>query len=171
MDATRITISTPEDQDALLALYPRAFPEEDLTGLIAALLSHPDVLSLTAWTGLSIAGHAALTRCSVRGSDARVALLGPLCVAPEAQRQGLGRALIEEAAHQLEAEGVSAMLVLGDPDYYALRGFDQVSPVEPPYPLKPDWRDAWRMRTLSPQAPERGTLQVPAPWADPALWS
>jgi putative acetyltransferase len=171
MDATRITISTPEDQDALLALYPRAFPDEDLTGLVAALLSHPDVLSLTAWTGLSISGHAALTRCAVTGSDARVALLGPLCVAPDTQRQGLGGALIEEAAHQLKAEGVSAMLVLGDPDYYALRGFDQVSQVEPPYPLNPDWRNAWRIRALTDAAPERGTLQVPAPWADAALWS
>ncbi|WP_421859238.1 GNAT family N-acetyltransferase [Oceanicaulis sp.] len=171
MDATRITISTPEDQDALLALYPRAFPDEDLTGLVAALLTHPDVLSLTAWTGLSIAGHVALTRCAVTGHDARVALLGPLCVAPGAQRQGLGRALIEEAARQLEAEAVSAILVLGDPEYYTRRGFDQISPIEPPYALKRDWREAWRMRTLSAEAPQRGTLQVPAPWDAAELWN
>lgn len=171
MDAIRITISTPADHKALLALYPEAFPDEDLSGLVAALLGHPDVLSLTAWKGLSIAGHAVLTRCAVSDSNARVALLGPLCVAPDAQRQGLGLALIEEAAHQLQAENISAMLVLGDPDYNSLRGFDQVSPVEPPYPLKPEWRHAWRMRTLGDEAPERGALQIPAPWADPALWS
>ncbi|WP_375548864.1 GNAT family N-acetyltransferase [Oceanicaulis alexandrii] len=171
MDATRITISTPEDHKALLALYPEAFPDEDLTGLVADLLGHPDVLSLTAWTGLSIAGHAVLTRCSVTDDDTRVALLGPLCVAPQAQRQGLGRALIEDAARQLKAESVSAMLVLGDPNYYTLCGFDQVSPVAAPYPLKPEWRDAWRMRPLTDAAPERGTLRVPTPWADPVLWS
>ena len=171
MSQPRITVSTPEDHEALLALYPEAFPDEDLTGLVASLLGHPDVLSLTAWTGHSIAGHAALTRCAVTGGNKRVALLGPLCVAPQAQGQGIGRALIEEAAHRLEAEASSAMLVLGDPDYYVGTGFDQVCPIEPPYPLRPDWREAWRMRPLKGPAPERGVLEVPAPWADPSLWS
>lgn len=166
----RIAPSNPEEHAALLALYPQAFPDEDLTGLVQALLRTTDVLSLTAWRDNVVSGHALFTRCSVYGAVGTVALLGPLCIAPDAQRQGLGRTLIDEGAQRLAAEGVSALLVLGDPDYYSRVGFSVPSPVAAPYELPSEWTEAWRIRPLTSAAPVTGQLSVPAPWRDPQLW-
>ena len=166
----RITHSRPEEYDALLALYPQAFPDEDLTSLVQALLGTPETLSLTGRRDDQIAGHALFTRCTVTGAAGTVALLGPLCVAPHAQRQGLGGALIEDGARQLASQAVSALLVLGDPDYYSRHGFSAPSPVAAPYELPAEWREAWRIRPLTPVAPTNGQLTVPAPWRQPDLW-
>lgn len=162
--------STAAEHDQILALYPKAFPEEDLTDLVRALLDHPNVVSLTASSEGVLSGHALFTTCTVTGTEQSAALLGPLCVAPSAQRQGMGRALIEEGAHRLTDLGVSTLLVLGDPAYYSRCGFDARSVIEAPYTLPEQWRDAWRMRALGDQAPRAGVLQVPAPWRQAHLW-
>lgn len=166
----RIALSRPPEQAALLALYPQAFLDEDLTTLVQALLATPEVLSLTAWRDGAIAGHAVFTRCSVSGATGTVALLGPLCVAPHAQRQGLGRALIEDGAKRLASQAVSALLVLGDPDYYSRHGFSAPSPVTAPYELPLEWSEAWRIRPLTLDAPAAGKLCVPTPWRNLNLW-
>eukprot|EP00632_Arachnochrysis_sp_CCMP2950_P011131 CAMPEP_0185692248 /NCGR_PEP_ID=MMETSP1164-20130828/2407_1 /TAXON_ID=1104430 /ORGANISM="Chrysoreinhardia sp, Strain CCMP2950" /LENGTH=183 /DNA_ID=CAMNT_0028358967 /DNA_START=44 /DNA_END=593 /DNA_ORIENTATION=- len=168
--ALEIAPSTEDERGAILALYPLAFPTEDVTGLVSQLLAHPDAVSLTARRDGTVVGHAVFTRCRVTGSAARVALLGPLCVAPSAQRSGVGTALIEAGAAELGATGTTALLTLGDPGYYGPRGFDAPSPIAAPYALKPEWRDAWRVRRLgeSDGVPPGGTLEVPAPWAAPA---
>lgn len=168
--ALDIRDSTASEHDQILALYPEAFPEEDLTDLVRALLGREDVLSLTAWFEGVLSGHALFTTCTVTGSDQSAALLGPLCVAPSAQRQGVGRALIEDGAHRLTDLGVSTLLVLGDPAYYSRCGFDARSVIEAPYTLPEEWRDAWRMRALREHAPTTGILQVPSPWRQTHLW-
>lgn len=162
--------STTSEHDQILALYPEAFPEEDLTDLVRALLGHPNVLSLTAWFEGVLSGHALFTTCTVTGSEQSAALLGPLCVAPSAQRQGVGRALIEDGVLRLTELGVSTLLVLGDPAYYSRCGFDARSVIEAPYTLPEQWREAWRMRALNDSAPTVGDLQVPAPWRQAHLW-
>ena len=162
--------STTSEHDQILALYPEAFPEEDLTDLVRALLGRADVLSLTAWRESVLSGHALFTTCTVTGSDQSAALLGPLCVAPSAQRQGVGRALIEDGVHRLTDLGVSILLVLGDPAYYSRCGFDARSVIEAPYTLPEQWREAWRMRALNDSAPTVGDLQIPAPWRQAHLW-
>jgi len=166
----QITASTPDEHEALVALYPEAFPEEDLTALVRALLAHGDVMSLTARLTGQVVGHALFSLCGVSGSDHRVALLGPLCVAPMAQHQGVGRELIETGADRLAEAEIRAILVLGDPEYYVRMGFDAISPIEAPYPLKPEWAEAWRMRPLQVQGPAAGVLEPPAPWLQAELW-
>lgn len=162
--------SNASEHDQILALYPEAFPEEDLTDLVRALLGREDVLSLTAWCESAMSGHALFTRCTVTGSDQSAALLGPLCVAPSAQKQGVGRALIEDGVQRLSDNEVGTLLVLGDPAYYSRCGFDARSVIEAPYTLPEHWRDAWRMRALGNHAPRAGALQVPAPWRQAHLW-
>jgi len=167
----RIRTSQEADRAAVLSLYPLAFPQEDLTGLVDALLGHTEVLNLSAVQNERLVGHMALALCQVASSPAPVALLGPLCVHPDLQRAGVGAALIESGALRLAQGGVSAIFVLGDPDYYTQRGFDRPSPVTAPYPLPEDWAEAWRIRVLDPQhAPQKGVLSVPAPWAQAELW-
>ncbi|MFO6463115.1 GNAT family N-acetyltransferase [Jannaschia sp. KMU-145] len=141
-------------------LYHAAFPDEDLAPLVAALAAEPTSQHLT--LGGPIVAHAALTRCEV-GDDSAY-LLGPVAVAPEAQGQGHGRALIEAAI--AEADGARVM-VLGDPALYGKFGFSEDRAVAPPYPLPDAWRAAWQ----GTGRPVAGVLRVPAPWRDPALWS
>jgi putative acetyltransferase len=51
------------------------------------------------------------------------ASLAPLGVAPDFQRRGHGSALVRAGIEALRAEGCQAIIVLGDPDYYARFGF------------------------------------------------
>jgi predicted N-acetyltransferase YhbS len=50
-------------------------------------------------------------------------LLGPLAVAPECSGMGIGSALMVEAISRAEMLGHGAILLVGDPGYYARFGF------------------------------------------------
>ncbi|MBY8976165.1 N-acetyltransferase [Rhodobacteraceae bacterium NNCM2] len=160
------------DLAEILALYPRAFPDEDLTPVVTALLGEGSaVRSLATFVEGALAAHALFTRCGTGGSDRGGALLGPLCVAPEMQRQGLGGALIGEGLARLAARGDRQVFVLGDPGYYRRFGFAPERLVEPPYALPADWREAWRSLSLNGEEPlAPGKLTLPSPWMQPALW-
>ena len=73
--------------------YRDAFPDEDLLPLVRELMADPErVLSLVATARGAAAAHIAFTACGIDGRPDKVALLGPLAVAPDRQRQGVGRA-------------------------------------------------------------------------------
>lgn len=162
----------PADRAAILALYPRAFPDEDLRALVTALLDEDGgVVSLVAESGGNILGHAIITLCDLEGSGHRVALLGPLCVDPARQRQGIGGALIGAGLTRMQSAGTAQICVLGDPAYYGKFGFKPESRIDPPYPLPKEWRGAWQSRRLTGDLDlPMGRMAVPAPWRDPALW-
>jgi len=171
--ANRITIrpTTADDWPALRALYPAAFPDEDLLPLVADLLAaDPPVLSLAAEMSGDLAGHVVMTRCQV--GEASVALLGPLAVAPEVQRRGIGSALVRAAFERSASGGLATCLVLGDPAYYGRFGFRSEPRVTPPYPLPDGWAPAWQSLALDPDVPApRGALIVPGPWRVPHYWT
>lgn len=160
------------DRCAIEALYPEVFPQEDLLPLVRALLNEgADVHSLVALVDNAVAGHAVFTRCRVAGSDAAVALLGPVAVLPRMQKRGIGSALIRDGLTRLETEGAAEVYVLGDPAYYGRFGFAPERQVVPPYDLPEEWRDAWQsVRLGGALASVGGRLTVPRPWRDPALW-
>lgn len=173
MSSIEIRAAVPDDDPAIEALYPAAFPDEDLLPLVRNL-THSDagVLTLVARIGGTLSGHVMFTPCAVEGSDDRPALLGPLAVTPAAQRRGIGTALVSTGLHQLAEAAFTRVLVLGDPDYYGRFGFAREDLTRPPYPLPEAWRSAWQSlplgpATLSPQ----GILKVHTPWQDPALWA
>ena len=157
------------DRDAVLALYPLAFPGEELRPLVRALIGgEAETLSLAAFANGAPIAHILFTLFA-RG---RGALLGPLAVSPAHQRRGLGSALVEAGLERLTARGVARAFVLGDPAYYGRFGFRPEERVEGPYPLPPEWREAWRSRALGEGAPlPPGPCALPAPWMDPAYWS
>ena len=165
--------STRKDIAAIESLYPQAFPEEDLLPLVRDLLARPSlVISLVAVTDSEVSGHAAFTKCVISGSSVQTALLGPLAVMPLRQRQGIGSALVRAGLEQLRRAGVSLVFVLGDPAYYCRLGFMPETRVEPPYALPEEWRGAWQSQQLIDAATQgAGTLSVPAPWLQPALWA
>lgn len=172
MRDTEIRHSQADDLPAIESLYPRAFPDEDLLPLVRQLLTQEaDILSLVAQTDGRLAGHILFTICDMTGDDAKAALLAPLAVAPEWQRQGIGTALIREGLTHLKSAGVAHVYVLGDPAYYGRSGFKPETGVAPPYPLPEEYREAWQSLSLgSAPPPARGKLKLPDVWMKPALW-
>lgn len=58
-----------------------------------------------------------------------VPMLGPLAVRPEIRGLGIGRALVRKGMDTVRQEGRPAILIVGDPGYYAPFGFS-VEPVQ-----------------------------------------
>ena len=172
------------DEAALEALYPAAFPDENLLPLVRGLLRQDrDVLSLVACVEGRLAGHIALTFCAIDGMPAKVALLGPLAVTPQWQGCGIGGALIRAAVSGLRTRGVSWLYVLGDPGYYGRFGFRPEAHVAAPYDIPEAWRPGWQSMALAPDTGRQeegmagemairpaGTLIVPPVWRHEALW-
>ena len=119
----------------------------------------------------ALAGHVIFTTCGIDGGTEKVALLGPLAVAPALQRRGVGTAIVRAGLQAMEKAGASGGYVLGDPAYYGRFGFKPEDGVAPPYPLPDEWRGAWQSLSLSGSAPLQGNLTVPQPWRHKALWS
>jgi len=163
--------SKADDADAILALYPLAFPDEDLTSLVKALLPHPDILSLVGIKYGVIVAHALYSSCTSTAGDEKLSLLGPIAVHPDHQGGGIGTAMMAHAAERLKAAGTREILVLGNPDYYGARGFDIRASVEPPFPLKPEWAEAWRSMSLAGAPRATGRLIAPEPWMQPEYWT
>jgi putative acetyltransferase len=172
-DPVEIRESLPNDVAAIEDLYPRAFPDEDLIPLVRALLREKSgVLSLVAIAEAAVAGHVVFTTCGVVGRSERVALLGPLAVAPDRQRRGIGGALVRAGLGRQETDGVERVYVLGDPAYYGRFGFAPDDGAAPPYPLPDAWRGAWQsLRPGGGAPPLQGVLSVPRPWRRRALWA
>lgn len=163
--------SLPADREAIVLLYRAAFPDEDLVPLVGRLLDDEiNVLSLVAISAAGLTGHAAFTSCTVAGQGGGVALLGPLAVSPDFQRQGIGSALVREGLTRLQRSGAVCVCVLGDPGYYGRLGFAREDGLAPPYPLPDEWRRAWQSISLGPAGCPAGRLSVPPPWDDEAFW-
>ncbi|KRE58676.1 GNAT family N-acetyltransferase [Phycicoccus sp. Soil748] len=69
-----------------------------------------------------VAGHVAISRATVGGEPGLVAL-GPVGVLPEAQRCGIGSALVHAALAAADALGARGVVLLGHPTYYPRFGF------------------------------------------------
>jgi len=176
LDTITIRESRPGDSPEIRSLYPAAFPDEDLLPVVQRLLSEPlGVISLVADIGGSVTGHILFTVCGTaeKPNDypGTFALLGPLAVAPGWQRQGVGSALVRHGLQSFEHSTITHVLVLGDPAYYGRFGFKSETGIAPPYPLPDEWREAWQSIRMKGAPPRRGTVSVPAPWAQPALWA
>ncbi len=170
-DESVLCESAPDDLNSLATIYRDAFPEEDLFPLVKELLQDASgVLSLVTTVGAAVAGNVIFTPCRVAGHTEKVALLGPLVVAPNRQRRGIGTTLVRAGLERLEQAGVSRVFVLGDPGYYGRIGFSSETGVTPPYQLPGEWRTAWQSIYLR-ETDLEGVLEVPAPWRRSDLWS
>ena len=167
-----IRSSTRDDTAALESLYPAAFPDEDLLPIVRELLDdEPIRLSLVSVEHGLVIGHVIFTHCGIEGDKVEAALLAPLAVRPGHQRKGIGSAIVQHGLQRLREVGVTVVCVLGDPAYYSRFGFAPERQVDPPYPMPPEWQDAWQSLYLDEAArPCAGKLLVPEPWLQPALW-
>ena len=170
LDGIEIRESRAADMASLEKLYPDAFPDEDLLPLVQALLSEESVtLSLVAMADRTAAGHVIFTLCGLAGSADKVALLGPLAVASDRQRRGIGSALVRAGLERLRAVSAIRVYVLGDPAYYGRFGFAPDDSVAPPYALPEEWRGAWQSIPLSDdRLPLRGPPIRKVRWVSPS---
>jgi len=169
-DKVMIRPSTPDDLPAIEQLYSVAFPEEDLLELVRALIAETaPTLSLVAISDGTLAGHSVFTICGLEENKSLVGLLGPLAVAPDLQRRGIGTALVRDGLARLRVDGVAPVCVLGDPAYYGRLGFSAEEHILPPYALPPEWSGAWQA-IGNLEMPCKGTLRPPDVWMQPALW-
>ena len=165
--------SRRDETAAIESLYPEAFPDENLLPLVRGLLNDAAVaISLVGTIDRQIVGHAIFTKCGVVGHNVKAALLGPLAVAKEWQKQGIGSAIVRAGLRWLEAADVNRVYVLGDPAYYGRLGFLPESLVEPPFPLPAKWDGAWQSQDLGETTtPCAGKLSLPPQWLQPTLWT
>jgi len=92
--------------------------------IIDALRKDGDlILSLVAVEGDRIVGHVAFSPVAIEGVHDGWFGLGPISVAPELQRRGIGRALIAAGLDALRQRGASGCVLVGDPAYYSRSGF------------------------------------------------
>jgi len=158
----------------ILAIYPLAFPDEELRPIVSKLIEGAaEVLSLAAFQDNTLIGHIIYTICNGEGeNDNRAgALLAPLCVLKENQNEGVGSALVKQGLERLESIGTRQVFVLGDPNYYGRFGFQAEQHVMPPYQLPEEWVGAWQSMVLSGAKPlKAGQCLLPEAWLEPALW-
>ncbi|WP_129793757.1 GNAT family N-acetyltransferase [Sphingosinicella sp. CPCC 101087] len=118
---SRIRPERPGDEAAIASVIERAFGRPDEARLVERLRADGDsVVSLVAEAEGELAGHVLLSRMS---APFRALGLGPVSVAPERQRSGVGAALIGDALALARSGGWDAAFVLGDPAYYGRFGF------------------------------------------------
>ena len=79
-------------------------------------------LSFVAASGRRLVGTVRLWDVSA-GPGRPALLLGPLAVAPDCRKRGIGSALVQRALREAKRHGHSAVLLVGDAPYYARFGF------------------------------------------------
>jgi len=153
------------DHDAVRALHDAAFggpTEGRLTDELRADAGFLPHLSLVAEDGDRIVGHVIATRGRLEPLGVPVLGLGPLGVHPDAQRRGVGTALVHALVAVAEASGERLIALLGDPAYYGRVGFVRATDlgVEPPDPA---WGVHFQARLLA-GPPVSGTFRYAAPF-------
>jgi len=113
-------------REAFWNLYFPGCEEHYLTHIIR---SHPDFIKELDFVAVSdgkIVGNIMYTKSHVTdesGNKMDTLSFGPLCVHPDYQRKGIGKALIEHTCKLAVQMGYPAILIYGDPHNYCVNGF------------------------------------------------
>lgn len=84
-------------------------------------------LSLIADMDGRVIGHIAFSPLRISDGTANWYGLGPVSVLPEYQRQGIGKALMQEGLSRLKSMHAGGCCLVGHPDYYRKFGFANTS--------------------------------------------
>jgi putative acetyltransferase len=83
-------------------------------------------VSLVAEVDGRVVGHIAFSPVTISDGTRNWYGLGPVSVAPEYQRRGIGKALIEEGLSRLRSLGAAGCCLVGHPAYYVKFGFENI---------------------------------------------
>lgn len=84
-------------------------------------------ISLVAEVDGRVVGHIAFSPITISDGSRNWYGLGPVSVLPAYQRQGIGKALIEEGLLRLRKINAQGCCLVGHPDYYRKFGFKNMS--------------------------------------------
>jgi putative acetyltransferase len=115
-----------DDAAAVREVVAAAFGREWVAELEAALARRPRGTAFVAESSTGdLVGHVRLTWGWVDALDrlVEILVLSPLSVAPDWQRRGVGRALVERAVAAAEELAAPVLVLEGDPAYYSRWGF------------------------------------------------
>lgn len=129
-----IRTETSADYRAVEELTRRAFYNIYTPGctehyLVHTMRSHPDFipeLALVAEEDGGIVGNVMYTKSRLtddRGEEKIILTFGPISVEPGRQRQGIGKAMLEESFRRAIDLGYDAIVIFGSPSNYVSRGF------------------------------------------------
>ena len=106
------------------AFAPMPFADGTEASIIEALRAAGALaVSLVATAGDELIGHVAFSPVTINGRPGAWYQLGPISVAPQAQRFGVGSALIASGLDRLRELQAGGCVLLGSPDYYGRFGF------------------------------------------------
>lgn len=120
---------TDADVNAITAVTVAAFKTLEISNhteqfIIAALRAAKALaISLVAEVDGHVIGHIAFSPIAISDGTRNWYGLGPVSVLPEYQRQGIGKALIEEGLSRLKEMNAQGCCLVGHPDYYRKFGF------------------------------------------------
>ena len=120
-----IRVEKENDQAAVHAVNVSAFATSSEADLVDTLRRQArPIVSLVAEENSEVVGHIMFSPVSLSGNpDLKMMGLGPMAIAPEYQRGGIGSALVRSGLRQCRQLGFVAVVVLGHPDYYPRFGF------------------------------------------------
>lgn len=123
------------DYASIFTIHQSAFKrdiEAELVNRLRTTNYYHSELSLVAEENSELVGHLLLTRVVIKDGNKTypVLALAPIGIKEAFQRKGIGSILIEEALKKAKYLGHKAVIVLGDPKYYARFGFEKASNYE-----------------------------------------
>jgi putative acetyltransferase len=127
-----------EDEAAIRELTRRAFAGRSYSAgneqdIIDALRREEALsISLVAERRGEVLGHVAFSPARSEDGSGNWYTLGPVSVAPEVQRRGIGQALIHAGIAKLREIGATGCILIGDTAYYSRFGFNQAPELAPP---------------------------------------
>jgi putative acetyltransferase len=128
-----IRSETDADVAAITEVTVAAFKTLEISNhteqfIIAALRAAKALtVSLVAELDGRVVGHVAFSPVTISDGTRNWYGLGPVSVLPAYQRQGIGKALIQEGLSRLKDLNARGCCLVGHPDYYKKFGFDNVA--------------------------------------------
>ncbi|WP_159800767.1 GNAT family N-acetyltransferase [Flavobacterium sp. MK4S-17] len=118
------------DFDQIRLLNILAFDRADEADLIDRIRNENEYLPALSFVALhnsKIIGHIMLSKITIGEHFEGLAALAPMAVLPDFQNKGIGSLLVDHAVSEAEKIGLSAIVVLGHPNFYPRFGFGKAS--------------------------------------------
>ena len=169
---------TPADYRAVEELTREAFwnvykPGADEHYFVHMMRSHPDFIPELAFVlelEGRIIGNIMYTKAWLEGEDGQrkeILSFGPLCVAPEFQRQKLSKILIEHSCEAARRMGYDVNINFGNPGNYVSRGFVSCKKKNVSFVVPGNFPTALLVAELVPGALEdKNWMYIPSTAAD-----
>lgn len=125
----KLRSETDADVSAITEVTVAAFKTLDISNhteqfiIVALRAAKALTISLVAEVDGHVIGHIAFSPVAISDGTRNWFGLGPVSVLPEYQRQGIGKALMQEGLSRLKEMNAQGCCLVGHPDYYRKFGF------------------------------------------------